>query len=69
MENRRRVVELTGVPVAWLEQVHGAQIEDAGAVDLQPLQRADLILSHEAAVPDHVGSKYSAKPPLHALIP
>src|ERR1700726_1056719 len=31
MENRRRVVELTGVPVAWLEQVHGAQIEDAGA--------------------------------------
>ena len=26
MENRRRVVELTGAPVAWLEQVHGAEI-------------------------------------------
>src|SRR5476649_420246 len=31
LENRRRVVELTGAPVAWLDQVHGAQIEDAGA--------------------------------------
>jgi YfiH family protein len=32
MENRRRVLELTGAPVAWLEQVHGADIEDAGSV-------------------------------------
>jgi YfiH family protein len=32
MENRRRVLELTGAPVAWLEQVHGAKVEDAGSV-------------------------------------
>src|SRR5258708_35611504 len=32
LENRRRVAELTGAPVAGLETVHGAQIEDAGAV-------------------------------------
>lgn len=31
-ENRRRVLELTQAPAAWLEQIHGAQIEDAGAV-------------------------------------
>jgi polyphenol oxidase len=32
MENRRRVLELAGAPAAWLQQVHGAEIEDAGSV-------------------------------------
>jgi YfiH family protein len=32
MENRRRVLELTRAPAAWLEQVHGAHIEDAASV-------------------------------------
>jgi polyphenol oxidase len=32
LENRRRVLELTHAPAAWLEQVHGARIEDAGDV-------------------------------------
>jgi YfiH family protein len=32
MENRRRVLELTGAPAAWLQQVHGADIEDAASV-------------------------------------
>ena len=32
-ENRRRVLELTRMPAAaWLEQVHGADIQEAGAV-------------------------------------
>ncbi|SAL33097.1 laccase [Caballeronia sordidicola] len=32
LENRRRVVELTGAPIAWLTQVHGVDIEEAGKV-------------------------------------
>jgi YfiH family protein len=32
LENRRRVLELTQAPAAWLTQVHGARIEDAGEV-------------------------------------
>lgn len=31
-ENRRRVLALTQASAAWLEQVHGADIEEAGAV-------------------------------------
>ena len=40
-------------------------VDQFAAAALQPLQRADLILAHEAAVADHVGSKYRGKPSLH----
>ncbi|KNE75787.1 hypothetical protein BCRE_1626 [Candidatus Burkholderia crenata] len=52
MENRRRVVELTGAPVAWLEQVHGAQIEDAGAVTDRCAGSAGSAVKADAAVTD-----------------
>ncbi len=58
MENRRRVVELTGAPVAWLEQVHGAQIEDAGAVIDRCAGSAASVASAvkaDAAVTDRAG--------------
>ncbi len=56
MENRRRVVELTGAPVAWLDQVHGAQIEDAGAViDRCAGSAASTVVKADAAVTDRTG--------------
>ena len=56
VENRRRVVELTGAPVAWLEQVHGAEIEDAGAViDRCAGSPASAAVKADAAVTDRTG--------------
>ena len=40
-------------------------VDQFPTASLQPRQRAYLILSHEAAVADHVGSKYCRKPSLH----
>jgi len=54
-ENRRRVAELTGAPVAWLEQVHGAQIEDAGAVIDRCAGSAASVVKADAAVTDRTG--------------
>src|ERR1700736_3697886 len=56
MENRRRVVELTGAPVAWLEQVHGAEIEDAGAVIDRCAGSAASAVKADAAVTDRTGA-------------
>jgi len=55
MENRRRVVELTGAPVAWLEQVHGAEIEDAGAVIDRCAGSPASVTKADAAVTDRAG--------------
>ncbi|MDN7180122.1 peptidoglycan editing factor PgeF [Caballeronia sp. SEWSISQ10-4 2] len=55
MENRRRVVELTAAPVAWLEQVHGAEIEDAGAVIDRCAGSAASAVKADAAVTDRTG--------------
>jgi YfiH family protein len=55
MENRLRVVELTGAPVAWLEQVHGAQIEDAGAVIDRCAGSPASVVKADAAVTDRAG--------------
>ncbi|WP_158934489.1 peptidoglycan editing factor PgeF [Burkholderia sp. S171] len=55
MENRRRVVELTGAPVAWLEQVHGAQVEDAGAVIDRCVGSPATVVKADAAVTDRAG--------------
>jgi YfiH family protein len=54
-ENRRRVVELTGAPVAWLEQVHGAEIEDAGAVIDRCAGSPASTVKADAAVTDRAG--------------
>ena len=43
-------------------------VDQFAAAALQSLQRADLIFAHEAAVADHVGSKYCGKPSLHMLV-
>ncbi|CAN7258539.1 peptidoglycan editing factor PgeF [Caballeronia sp. LjRoot29] len=53
IENRRRVVELTGAPVAWLEQVHGARIEDAGSVIDRCAGSPESVVKADAAVTDH----------------
>lgn len=55
VENRRRVVELTGAPVAWLEQVHGARIEDAGEVIDRCAGSAGSAVKADAAVTDRAG--------------
>jgi polyphenol oxidase len=55
LENRRRVVELTGAPVAWLDQVHGAQIEDAGAVIDRCAGSPASVVKADAAVTDRTG--------------
>jgi len=55
MENRRRVVELAGAPVAWLEQVHGVQIEDAGAVIDRCAGSPSSAVKADAAVTDRAG--------------
>ena len=55
MENRRRVVELTGAPVAWLDQVHGAVIEDAGAVIDRCAGSPAATVKADAAVTDRAG--------------
>jgi YfiH family protein len=54
-ENRRRLVEMTGAPVAWLEQVHGAQIEDAGAVIDRCASAPARTVKADAAVTDRTG--------------
>jgi polyphenol oxidase len=58
MENRRRVLGLTCAPAAWLEQVHGADIEDAGSVidrcgAVSPSQNP---VQADASVTDQVGA-------------
>src|SRR5205814_5326406 len=40
-------------------------VDHFSAATLQSRQRADLILTHEAAVANHIGSKYCGKPALH----
>jgi YfiH family protein len=55
MENRRRVVEVTGAPVAWLEQVHGALIEDAGSVIDRCAGSPASVVKADAAVTDRAG--------------
>jgi YfiH family protein len=55
MENRRRVGELTGAPIAWLAQVHGAQIEDAGAVIDRCAGSPASVVEADAAVTDRAG--------------
>ena len=55
MENRRRVVEVTGAPVAWLEQVHGALIEDAGSVIDRCAGSPASAVKADAAVTDRAG--------------
>lgn len=57
-ENRRRVVALTGAPAAWLDQVHGARIEDAGAV-IDSCSASDsppMGIQADAAVTDRAGT-------------
>ncbi len=56
LENRRRVVALTGAPAAWLEQVHGARIEDAGAVIDSCTQSSGAAVKADAAVTDRAGA-------------
>jgi YfiH family protein len=57
LENRRRVVELTGSRVAWLDQIHGAQVEDAGAViDRYTTSGASAAVKADAAVTDRAGA-------------
>ena len=55
MENRRRVVQLTGAPIAWLEQVHGAEIEDAGGVIDRCAAAPESVTKADAAVTDRAG--------------
>ena len=55
MENRRRVVELTGAPIAWLEQVHGAEIEDAGGVIDRCAASPESVTKADAAATDRAG--------------
>lgn len=55
LENRRRVVELTGAPVAWLEQVHGVQIEDAGELIDRCAGSPALAVKADAAATDRPG--------------
>jgi hypothetical protein len=55
IENRRRVAELTGAPVAWLEQVHGARIEDAGSVIDRCAGSPASVVKADAAVTDRAG--------------
>ena len=40
-------------------------VDQFATAALQSRERAYLILAHEAAVADHVGSKYCGKPSLH----
>ena len=42
-------------------------VDQFPAATLQSRKRADLILAHEAAVANHVGSKYCGKPSLHTV--
>jgi hypothetical protein len=44
-------------------------IDQFPAAALQPRQRADLILAHEAAVANHVDGKYCGEPSLHKSYP
>ena len=44
------------------------RVDQFATAALQSLERADLVLAHEAAVADHVGSKYCGKPSLHACL-
>ena len=55
MENRRRVVELTDAPIAWLEQVHGSEIEDAGRVIDRCAASPVSVTKADAAVTDRAG--------------
>jgi YfiH family protein len=55
MENRRRVVAMTGAPIAWLEQIHGAEIEDAGAVIDRCAGSPASTVKADAAVTDRAG--------------
>jgi YfiH family protein len=55
LENRRRVVDLTGSPVAWLDQIHGAQVEDAGAV-IDRYATPGSAVKADAAVTDRTGA-------------
>lgn len=56
LENRRRVVALTGAPAAWLDQVHGALIQDAGAVIEACAQSPSTTFQADAAVTDRQGA-------------
>ncbi|WP_235527454.1 peptidoglycan editing factor PgeF [Burkholderia sp. Leaf177] len=56
LENRRRVVELTGAPVAWLEQVHGVEIQDAGEMIDRCAGSPALPVKADAAVTDRPGA-------------
>ena len=55
LENRRRVVELTGAPIAWLEQVHGVDIEDAAEVIDRCAGSSVSTVKADAAVTDRAG--------------
>lgn len=54
-ENRRRLNVLTGAPAAWLEQVHGAQIEDAGGVIERCAGAPSALTQADASVTDRAG--------------
>ncbi|ASY71845.1 hypothetical protein SF83666_b51960 (plasmid) [Sinorhizobium fredii CCBAU 83666] len=49
-----------------MECIYGG-IDQLPAAGLQPLQSANLILSHEAAIADHIGREYRGEPPLHVF--
>jgi YfiH family protein len=55
LENRRRVIALTGAPVAWLEQVHGVDIEDAAEVIDRCAGSPSSTVKADAAVTDRPG--------------
>ena len=43
-------------------------LDQFATAPLQSLERTDLVLAHEAAVANHVGSKYCGKPSLHMCL-
>jgi YfiH family protein len=55
LENRRRVGELTGAPIAWLAQVHGVDIEDAAEVIDRCAGSPVSTVKADAAVTDRPG--------------
>ncbi len=61
LDERAVAHELDDAAVVLLDR----GVDQFATAALQSLERAYLVLAHEAAVANHVGSKYCGKPSLH----